>query len=43
MSSVNTANIGLIVHGILVAIAFLLILGMIPSVRDAITDIVALM
>ncbi len=43
MSFIKIANIGLIVHFILVTIAFLLILGMNPSVREAITDIVTLM
>jgi hypothetical protein len=43
MSSVENVNIGLIVHFILVTIAFLLILAMVPSFREAITDIVALM
>ncbi len=43
MSFVKNANIGLIVHFILIGIAFLLILATIPPVRDAITDIVALM
>ncbi|MDG6256242.1 MAG: hypothetical protein QCH35_01445 [Methanomicrobiaceae archaeon] len=39
----NSANIGLVVHFILVTIAFLLVLGTMPPVREAITDLVMLM
>jgi|GEM_PF-4193831 len=43
MAFANSANIGLAVHCILVAIAFLLVLGTIPPVRETITDLVMLM
>jgi hypothetical protein len=43
MSSLENVNIGLIVHFILVTIAFLLILATIMPVREAIADIVPLM
>lgn len=43
MSPGTNANIGLMVHFILVAIGFLLILAMVPSVRESITEIIILL